>query len=86
MAKSHSQFVCQSCGAVHHKWSGKCDACGGWNSIVSDSSPRPDEALLRAWARSLVAMAVTRLEAKCAENNQLPTLVKGFHGSLPMVF
>ena len=43
---------------------------GGWNSIVSDSSPRPDEALLRAWARSLVAMAVARLEAKCAENNQ----------------
>ena len=22
-------FVCQACGAVHSKWSGKCDACGG---------------------------------------------------------
>ena len=43
---------------------------GGWNSLVSDSSPRPDEELLRAWGRSLVAMAVARLEATCAENNQ----------------
>ncbi|MBN9571475.1 MAG: hypothetical protein J0H30_10610, partial [Alphaproteobacteria bacterium] len=22
-------FVCQACGAVHAKWSGRCDACGG---------------------------------------------------------
>ncbi len=37
MVKSHSSFVCQSCGAVHPKWSGKCDACGAWNSIVEEA-------------------------------------------------
>jgi DNA repair protein RadA/Sms len=38
MAKSSVSFVCQSCGAVHNKWSGKCDACGGWNTIVEEAA------------------------------------------------
>lgn len=37
MAKSSSQFVCQSCGAVHARWVGRCDACGEWNTIVEES-------------------------------------------------
>jgi DNA repair protein RadA/Sms len=41
MAKSTASFVCQSCGAVHNKWSGKCDACGGWNSITEEAAPAP---------------------------------------------
>lgn len=43
MVKSTSQFICQSCGAVHPKWSGKCDDCGAWNSIseqVLDVTPK----------------------------------------------
>jgi RNA polymerase sigma factor (sigma-70 family) len=43
---------------------------GGWNSIVTEPSPGPDEELLRAWARSLVAMAVAKLETMCEENHQ----------------
>lgn len=37
MAKSTSHFVCQSCGAIHPKWSGKCDDCGNWNTISEES-------------------------------------------------
>ncbi|EKE78175.1 MULTISPECIES: DNA repair protein RadA [Oceanibaculum] len=37
MAKPKSRFVCQSCGAVTARWSGKCDSCGEWNSIVEES-------------------------------------------------
>jgi DNA repair protein RadA/Sms len=36
VARAQASFVCQSCGAVHAKWSGKCDACGGWNTIVEE--------------------------------------------------
>ncbi len=36
MAKVTPSFVCQSCGAVHPKWSGRCDACGGWNTLVEE--------------------------------------------------
>jgi DNA repair protein RadA/Sms len=34
MAKARSQFVCQQCGAIHSKWSGRCDNCGEWNTLV----------------------------------------------------
>ncbi len=35
MAKAQA-FSCTACGASHSKWSGRCDACGAWNSIVED--------------------------------------------------
>lgn len=34
MVKGKSQFVCQNCGAVHSKWSGRCDNCGEWNTLT----------------------------------------------------
>ncbi|MCB1337190.1 MAG: DNA repair protein RadA [Maritimibacter sp.] len=30
-------FTCTECGAAHTKWSGRCEACGAWNSIVEDT-------------------------------------------------
>ncbi len=39
MAKAASRFVCQECGAVHPRWSGRCDACGAWNTIVEEAVP-----------------------------------------------
>ncbi|MEL7110560.1 MAG: DNA repair protein RadA [Pseudomonadota bacterium] len=48
MAKSH--FVCQSCGAVHSKWSGRCDACGEWNTLVEEASGGPPGGLKAAKA------------------------------------
>ncbi len=36
MAKAAS-FTCSECGAVHSKWSGRCDACGAWNSIREEA-------------------------------------------------
>jgi len=35
MAKTPG-FTCNECGAAHTKWSGRCDACGAWNSIVEE--------------------------------------------------
>ncbi len=34
-----SRYVCQACGTVSGKWSGKCDDCGAWNSIVEEIVP-----------------------------------------------
>ena len=36
MAKSNS-FSCNACGASFNKWSGRCDACGAWNTIVEEA-------------------------------------------------
>lgn len=38
MAKSSRTYVCQSCGAVSSKWSGKCESCHEWNSIVEEAA------------------------------------------------
>jgi len=38
MAKTPtSAFVCQSCGEVHSKWTGKCNGCGEWNTLVEEA-------------------------------------------------
>ena len=33
---SKSIFICQNCGAIHKKWSGKCNECGEWNTITEE--------------------------------------------------
>ncbi len=36
MARKKSHFVCQSCGASHPRWNGRCENCGEWNTIVEE--------------------------------------------------
>lgn len=36
-AKAKSQFVCQNCGANYSKWSGRCENCGEWNTLVEQA-------------------------------------------------
>ncbi len=47
MSKKASQFVCQGCGTNYSKWSGRCDNCGQWNSLV--------EQLANSTGKSVVA-------------------------------
>ncbi|MFN3613809.1 MAG: DNA repair protein RadA, partial [Rubrimonas sp.] len=37
MSRAAAVYVCAECGAAHRKWSGRCDACGAWNSIAEDA-------------------------------------------------
>jgi DNA repair protein RadA/Sms len=41
MTKSSHSFVCQSCGAHSVKWSGHCDACDSWNTIIEEKLEAP---------------------------------------------
>jgi DNA repair protein RadA/Sms len=34
-------FICQSCGSAHPKWSGRCDDCGAWNTLVEEQAAPP---------------------------------------------
>jgi DNA repair protein RadA/Sms len=36
VAVAKDRFVCRECGAVYSKWLGKCEACGGWNTIDAE--------------------------------------------------
>ena len=42
MAKTRTQFLCNSCGSVHPKWMGKCPDCGTWDSLQEYKAPTPD--------------------------------------------
>lgn len=42
MAKSHTKFTCQQCAAVYPKWSGRCENCGSWNSLVETADATPE--------------------------------------------
>ncbi|MEO9968435.1 MAG: DNA repair protein RadA [Hyphomonadaceae bacterium] len=33
-----TSFACQNCGEIHSKWSGRCAACGEWNTLVEETS------------------------------------------------
>ena len=51
MAKLHTKFVCQSCGASFPKWAGRCTNCGTWNSLIEqlpESSPNEKSAVGRS--------------------------------------
>jgi DNA repair protein RadA/Sms len=37
MVKSRSNFVCQNCGTSYTKWTGRCDNCGEWNTLVEQA-------------------------------------------------
>jgi DNA repair protein RadA/Sms len=37
MARAAPAFTCTACGAAHPKWAGRCDACGGWNTLVEEA-------------------------------------------------
>jgi DNA repair protein RadA/Sms len=36
MAKNTLSFVCQTCGAAYGRWQGKCESCGGWNTLAEE--------------------------------------------------
>ncbi|HLG87688.1 MAG TPA: DNA repair protein RadA [Alphaproteobacteria bacterium] len=37
MARHTHQYACQSCGAAYPKWSGRCESCGAWNTLVEEA-------------------------------------------------
>ncbi|MDR0591486.1 MAG: DNA repair protein RadA [Candidatus Nomurabacteria bacterium] len=37
MVKLKVKFVCQNCGASYSKWSGKCEQCGEWNTLLEQA-------------------------------------------------
>ncbi len=36
MAKTTKRYICSNCGTISQSWSGKCHACGEWNTLEED--------------------------------------------------
>ena len=63
MAKLNT-FTCSACGASFSKWSGRCDACGEWNTIVEEAPLSAGPASKSLGAKSGTPITLTDLSAK----------------------
>lgn len=81
MAKARSKFVCQNCGAAYPKWSGRCENCGAWNSLL-ESAPESTgkSAVSRSTGRKIAAERIrdvkidqvsTRIDTDIPDLNQV---------------
>jgi DNA repair protein RadA/Sms len=59
MARSQTAFICQSCGSAHPKWSGRCDDCGAWNSLVEEQAAPPQGTSARRAAKGRAVVLET---------------------------
>ena len=48
MSKSSKQYICQACGTLHLKWSGKCEQCNKWNSLLEENISKPSGPLSKS--------------------------------------
>ncbi len=64
MAKSKTLYVCQQCGASYPKWSGKCENCEEWNSLVEQASEVTGKsAVSRSSGNQLKAQSIGSINA-----------------------
>jgi DNA repair protein RadA/Sms len=74
MAKVSKAFVCQACGAVTTRWSGKCAACNEWNSIIEETAaPSGPPALMAIKGGKGRPAFFEALQAKTLDAPRLPT-------------
>src|SRR6202166_4307736 len=70
MAARTQNYVCQNCGAAYVRWSGRCEACGEWNTLVEEGSSAPT-------ARSSRKGRLCVVEPRKGEPHEAPRLPSG---------
>ncbi len=75
MARSSNAYLCQSCGAVHPKWAGRCESCGEWNTIALEETENgPPGSLANASTKSkAIPITFTTLEGGRDDTLRLST-------------
>ncbi len=74
MAKSKTQFVCQSCGSSFPRWAGKCDGCGEWNTLVEEN---PSAGIGANPGRQMRKGTPVQLVSLAGESEQAPRIPSG---------
>lgn len=68
MAKPKSYFVCQNCGAKHTKWSGRCDVCGEWNTLVEELAQPDSKTAIGKSQKTAKHLTTQNLNSKSNQN------------------
>jgi DNA repair protein RadA/Sms len=69
MPKAKTQYVCQNCGAVHSKWSGKCENCGEWNTLVEQVAPSSGKSAVAKSAHTGRVLTPQTMQSITAEDD-----------------
>jgi DNA repair protein RadA/Sms len=75
MAKTKTAFVCQNCGSNYPKWTGKCNACGEWNTLIEEVIHKESKTgLRRNYSDNLTKkpVPITKVSADVAERIPIP--------------
>ncbi|MBD3369141.1 DNA repair protein RadA [Candidatus Fermentibacteria bacterium] len=70
MARKRSYFVCSECGGESYAWSGRCEHCGAWNTLVEHAAREKDK---RARTTDSQATAVPLAEVPTTEGDRIST-------------
>ena len=73
MAKLRLVHRCTDCGASHPKWSGRCAACGAWNTLIEEVEG-PDEIATLAAGMALVPPGIAQPIGEIDANSASPRL------------
>jgi DNA repair protein RadA/Sms len=69
MPKTRTQYVCQNCGAAYPKWSGKCENCGEWNTLVEQMAPSSGKSAVAKSAQSGHVLTPQTMRSIVAEDS-----------------
>jgi len=75
MGRSHTQYVCQTCGATQPRWMGRCLDCGEWNTMTETLVKKPQRPTpLRSPGREATnrPIALPEVASNAAERLHVP--------------
>lgn len=71
--KAKTTFYCTECGNEFPKWSGRCTACGAWNSIVEQPAAREEKRASSGASRGIRKLPVRLNEVDITEEIRFDT-------------
>lgn len=79
-SKKSARYVCQNCGAVSGVWSGKCNSCGEWNTIIQEA-----ELVTGASSATTVGKKLSSINIKQASESNNTKRIKSNIGDVDMI-
>ena len=73
----NTQYHCQQCGAISPKWTGKCENCGAWNSMVEEQiSARPSLTKSAKLAKKIEFSSLKELKMEQKKERMLSGIIE----------
>jgi DNA repair protein RadA/Sms len=83
MARTQVTFICNSCGAVHARWMGKCPDCGEWDSLdehreAAGASASKDRQRGETVTKAAPAVSIKSIDTRADDLKRLATGIGEF--------